>query len=163
MKTEFKYDLSNVIMLMELWRDNLINQKDKKATFADFCLEVKELFKSGKIKNDDIMELQNHGMRLPEMMELSGHLTENSTTKMSYHDAVEMGHKIQFIYLSYHQKQGRTDGTTLFANSMKPHEDGIDAIYNGTYDPEKLKVLEDLPTIEKWDHDLAVEAYPKIF
>jgi len=163
METKEKYNKDNVATILEMKIDSL---KEHKRTGKDqslaFGLAVATKLKDGTFTEADLMATQEHGLSGKDVGDVSIHMVKGKTG-MSYHEAIEMGHKIQFIYISYHQAQGRTNGMLLFQESMKPHEDGIQAIHNGTYDPTKLAVLESLPIIENWDHKLAIEAYPKIF
>ena len=158
-----KYNKDNIATILEMKIDSLKEQqrtgKDQSSAFG---FAVASKIKDGTFTEADLIATQEHGLSGKDIGDVSIHMIKGKTG-MSYHEAIEMGHKIQFIYISYHQAQGRTDGMRLFGESMQPHEDGIEAIHNGTYDSTKLAVLESLPTIENWDHDLAIEAYPKIF
>ncbi len=155
------------ITLIEALIANLQLQQKGKATFTDYCRDIASRFRAGEFTEEQILDLQypheNPVIKTPEFLELITHLKVDATSGFTHAEAIEIGHKIQFIYLSYHQAQGRTDGTNLFRESMKPHEDGIDEIYKGTYDKNKLQVLLSLPTIENWDHKKAEQAYPLIF
>ena len=116
----------------------------------------------GTITTQDLIDAQDHGIKAGDLLIAFTHLRKNAAG-MTEAESIELGHKIQFIYLSYHQAQGRTDGMSLFRESMRPHEEGIDAIYAGTYDPVKLEVLKSLPEVSAWDHKLGAAAYSKIF
>lgn len=160
--TEFKYNKDNIILLIEMRLECLKKQqKGDKLAQGIFEKEVADMAKSGKISKQDIMQLQHEGVDKITIMNISGHLV-TGPTGISFHDARDLGHKVQFIALSYAQKNGH-DVKMAFGKSHQAMMDSIDEIQEGTYDPTKLAVLQALPSIEKWDHDLGADAYTKIY
>lgn len=147
-------------ILIQLLIDNLEGRKTKSVDFSHFCEEVVKLKNAGTITEEDIIDLQDGILTKVELIDLCSYLNVNKTTGLSYKEAVDLGHKIQFAALSYAQ-ENHLDGHSAFINSMKPMEQGIDAIYNGTYDSAKLIVLKTLPAIENWNHKLGAEAWDK--
>lgn len=159
-----KYNKDNVSIILQMKVDSLQEEKKTGKNQEDkFAKDVAQLEIDGKITREDIIAIQHHGIRGADLLNILGNLDRNKESKFTWNEAKDLGHKIQLIYMSHHMKQGRTDGSNLFRESMKPHEDGIDAIYNGTYPIDKLNVLKSLPNIDGWDHELGDKAYHKIF
>lgn len=158
MKTAVKED--NLIKLIELYLISLKKeQQDKKDHFDEFAQEVLDLKNSGEIDDKDILKLQyKENLGMTTFMRLSGYLTKSLVSGLTYNEALELGHKIQFAALSYAQ-ENNLDVQRAFRESMKPHEDGIQQIYDGTYDTTKLAVLKSLPSISNWDHKLGADAW----
>jgi len=152
-----------ITLIIQMKIDSLKEEvKTGKNQEAKLGRDYADKVEDGTITTQDLIDAQNHGLKAGDLMIAFTHLRKNDTG-MTQAESIELGHKIQFIYLSYHQSKGRTDGANLFRESMRPHEDGIDAIYAGTYDPVKLEVLKSLPEINAWDHKLGASAYSKIF
>lgn len=149
-----------LVILIELYIGSLKKQQnDSQDHFNEFADEVVKLRDLGEVSEEDILKLQSKEyLGLSKFMRLSGRLNKSTVSGFTYEQALELGHKIQFAALSYAQ-ENEEDGHRAFANSMKPHEDGIDAIFHGTYDKTKLEILQSLPSISNWDHKLGADAW----
>lgn len=157
---KFNYKSENVKRLLDLRIKHL--QSGIKHEDENWAAEVADLVKIGEIGKEDILELQNRGIKPVQLLGVFARMKTNNSG-LSYHDAVQLGHKVQFIYLSKHINEDKSNGMAILRDSMKTHEEVINAIFNETYPAEKLEILKALPSCGEWDSIKGAEAYNKIF
>lgn len=161
-KQKQKFNKENVVLMLEMYIEALKKkQAGNKTATEEYAADVADLARTNKVQEADIMELQNHGIPPFVIMDVSSRLVVGPSG-LTYHEAVELGHKYQFIALSYAQQTGGDVKQTLF-NTINPMSEVIDEIHKGYYPKDKLKVLQDLPHISKWDHELGAKAYSTIY
>jgi len=143
------------------------SKEDGKNHDEDFGEEIGNLFNDGTLKGQDLIDLHDQSdIKGPALAFIIAPFIKREGHSMTYGEARALGYRIQPIYFSYHHvHKGRMDGDNLFRESIKTYENAIDDIYNGIYPEDKLQILKSLPNPVKgeWNHELAIEAYHKIF
>lgn len=166
---EKNYNQENLDTLLGIW-----NEYQKKGEmgvdwyYEDFGEEVGKLIKEEKVSKQDVEELQRNGVPGFVIMEIGTHLLVGDSG-LTLYEARDYGHRIELMVLSYVESTGGDVGSA-FMDRMISEElnNDVDSIFNGTYDKEKLKQLDTLPSIDKWDLDgvtkkHAVEIYEKYY
>lgn len=151
--------------LIELILEGLIATRDgDKSGVEKSYKKIGEEYRVGNILKSDILNLANTPDIISKnkaMFELFPHI-EKSTSGFTFADAIDLGHKVQFIGLSYLQENNQ-DVKAGFRNTHNVMDSAIKEIQAGTYDPAKLAILQALPDVSNWDHKLGASKYHLIY
>ena len=151
---------AHIAIIKDLWE----RRTDTKFN-EDFHYEVARCCHEGIISQASLMETQNlYGGG--ELLRISCYLRVNEKTGMSENEAIELGHKVEFIKLCKVEDEG---GYVIkaFHETVKAGNEIIDAIFNDTYGREKIDLLKSLPEIKTWKKEngvaLSIKHYSKFY
>jgi len=154
-------NVDNVVLLLTMWIGQLtwcVEHNKGKKDLRPMFLKIRDLFDEGKITNEDLLALNKEKIvDIGDYIELSTYLRKNDEGLYEY-EAIDIGHKYQFMLLSVAQIE-KLDVMGIFRDSMPIMEKIIDDIMACTYDKKKMTLLQSLPAIEEWDHDIAHKMY----